>query len=358
MLRFPNGAGIGQLLTAEQQRIRQLEAEVSQLKSDNALLKKSIGLLCPRTKMTYALVDQWQQKASIMQACRLLGVSRSGYFASKQRAKTASMCKVDVHLKAAYPLLMEPKEEPRVRVLLIILTFFSVSVSAKDLFFMWQELPPITWEENNVVRGGMYDIMVAACQKQNIKCRFNMAPVVRGMRELELGHIDGFLALAPNKDREAFSVLSPALITVQFGYLRLKGATKMTNLSNLSGYEIGVVRGSTSLKMVQNHTSAIEKLTIDEETDIVTTLKKLAAGRYGEKGAIFGVISTLEFEAKKLGIEVEPILTTDVLQLSNLFSKKSVDSETLTRFFKTLEEMKQSGEVANILKPYALTASP
>ncbi len=34
-------AGSGQALTAEQQRIRQLEAEVRQLRSDNDLLKKA-----------------------------------------------------------------------------------------------------------------------------------------------------------------------------------------------------------------------------------------------------------------------------------------------------------------------------
>lgn len=39
--------GAGKPLSAEQQRIRQLEVEVRQLKSDNELLKKSIGLLCP-----------------------------------------------------------------------------------------------------------------------------------------------------------------------------------------------------------------------------------------------------------------------------------------------------------------------
>ena len=42
--------GIGQPLTAEQQRIRQLEAEVSQLKSDNALLKKASAFFARELK--------------------------------------------------------------------------------------------------------------------------------------------------------------------------------------------------------------------------------------------------------------------------------------------------------------------
>jgi transposase len=42
--------GIGKPLTAEQQRIRQLEAEVRQLKSDNELLKKASAFFARELK--------------------------------------------------------------------------------------------------------------------------------------------------------------------------------------------------------------------------------------------------------------------------------------------------------------------
>lgn len=52
--------------------------------------------------MIYTLVDQWQQKADVTQACRVLDVSRSGYYAARVRAKTPVVCAVSVHLKAAF----------------------------------------------------------------------------------------------------------------------------------------------------------------------------------------------------------------------------------------------------------------
>ena len=52
--------------------------------------------------MTYKLVDQWQQKAAVTHACRVLGVSRSGYYAARARAKTPVVCAASVHLKAAF----------------------------------------------------------------------------------------------------------------------------------------------------------------------------------------------------------------------------------------------------------------
>ena len=52
--------------------------------------------------MTYKLVDQWQQKATVTHACRVLDVSRSGYYAARVRAKTPVVCAASVHLKAAF----------------------------------------------------------------------------------------------------------------------------------------------------------------------------------------------------------------------------------------------------------------
>jgi len=52
--------------------------------------------------MIYKIVDQWQQKAAVAQACRVLDVSRSGYYAAKVRAKTVVMCAATVHLRAAF----------------------------------------------------------------------------------------------------------------------------------------------------------------------------------------------------------------------------------------------------------------
>ena len=55
--------------------------------------------------MIYKLVDQWQQKAGITQACRVLNVSRSGYYTARkmlEAAKSANTCATSVHLKAAF----------------------------------------------------------------------------------------------------------------------------------------------------------------------------------------------------------------------------------------------------------------
>ncbi len=52
--------------------------------------------------MIYTLVAQVQQKASIVQACRVLQVSRAGYYAARRRLKELTICTASVQVKAAF----------------------------------------------------------------------------------------------------------------------------------------------------------------------------------------------------------------------------------------------------------------
>ena len=54
--------------------------------------------------MSFELVRQLQEKAvAVDQLCRVLKVSRSGYYAARQRSQVVpSVCETSVHLKAAF----------------------------------------------------------------------------------------------------------------------------------------------------------------------------------------------------------------------------------------------------------------
>ena len=54
--------------------------------------------------MTYQCIDQLQQKAeAVASLCRLLEVSRSGYYAARRRAsRPARVCPVTPHLQTAF----------------------------------------------------------------------------------------------------------------------------------------------------------------------------------------------------------------------------------------------------------------
>lgn len=53
--------------------------------------------------MSYRLVDELQKKAvPVAQTCRLLGVSRAGFYEAKRRTVAPTFCKASVHLRAAF----------------------------------------------------------------------------------------------------------------------------------------------------------------------------------------------------------------------------------------------------------------
>ncbi|HFF6627023.1 TPA: IS3-like element ISKpn18 family transposase, partial [Klebsiella pneumoniae] len=95
--------GIGKPLTAEQQRIRELEAEVRRLKSDNELFKKSFGLLRTGNKVIHDVVTELAKQAPIKQVCQALDISRSGYYAARRRVNTPKpICQDSVHAQAVF----------------------------------------------------------------------------------------------------------------------------------------------------------------------------------------------------------------------------------------------------------------
>jgi putative transposase len=53
--------------------------------------------------MSYQLIHQLQKEAiPVQQSCRVLAVSRSGYYAAQRRGAKPPVCKASVHLKAAF----------------------------------------------------------------------------------------------------------------------------------------------------------------------------------------------------------------------------------------------------------------
>ena len=53
--------------------------------------------------MSYQLVCQLQKEAiAVKHSCRILCVSRSGYYEAQRRAAKPVVCKASVHLKAAF----------------------------------------------------------------------------------------------------------------------------------------------------------------------------------------------------------------------------------------------------------------
>ncbi len=228
-------------------------------------------------------------------------------------------------------------------------------VRAKDLNIVGQEYPPFNWVEGGTVKGGMVDVLKKACEKLKFNCNFSIVPLARAMQMLEEGSTDAVMSLIPNPERAVFSQFTPTLVVQKMGYFGVKGKVKpVTDLKDMAGWSVGAVRGSTSLKMAKEHQKQIKDLTVVEEVNNETMVNKLQGQRYGEKGAIIGSEAVLAFDAKKAHVELEMVYNAQAQNFTTAFSKKSVDAQTFADITKTLEAMKQSGELKALLGKYGL----
>jgi polar amino acid transport system substrate-binding protein len=238
---------------------------------------------------------------------------------------------------------------------LALVFLFAAPSFAKDISFVGQDYPPFNWSEGGEVRGGMTEVLKKACDKLKYTCKFNIVPLARAMQMLQDGSVDGVMSLIPNAERASYANFSPTLVVSNISYFGAKGKVKpVEGLNDLEGWTIGAVRASSSLKIALANQKKLKNMTIVEEVNNETMVKKLQGDRYGEKGAIIGGDAVLSYEAKKVKVELELVLNGEAQGFTTAFSKKSVDAQTLADLTKTLEAMKQSGEVKAILDKYAL----
>jgi polar amino acid transport system substrate-binding protein len=231
----------------------------------------------------------------------------------------------------------------------------SAPAIAKDLSIVGQEYPPFNWTEGGEIKGGMFEVMKAACEKLRYNCKFSLVPLPRAMEMLEEGHADGVMSLVPTPDRARFANFSPTIVTSSLSYLGAKGKVKkVDNLSGLDGWTFGTVRGSASFKMAVEHQKQVKGMNLIEENSNSTVVKKLQGGRYGDKGAIVGGDAVLSYEARKINLELEQILVGQVQSFVTAFSRKSVDEPTLAELTRVLNGMKKSGEMKGILEKFSL----
>ncbi|MBC7714885.1 MAG: transporter substrate-binding domain-containing protein [Rhizobacter sp.] len=240
--------------------------------------------------------------------------------------------------------------------LFLVLFLHSTSAFSKDYKFVGQTYEPFNWEQNGKVKGGMVEVVISACLKMHVKCSFEILPMKRQMGMLEKGTVDGVLSLIKNSDRESYSTLSVTIIKSNICLHARKGTfSKIVNATELNGTLIGATSTSSAAKIAEQIKASGKNIYIEYEVGLETIIKKLSAGRYGDRG--LGIANEDVAASFMKGEKIKNVTSVYVAETGHfgvLFSKKNVDEKFIEKFNKTVVLMKKSGEVAKLLKPYGL----
>ena len=242
----------------------------------------------------------------------------------------------------------------------ILLTFImqtfliSNTVFAGDYKFMGQDYGPFLFVESGKTIGAMADIVAQMCAITKDNCTVEILPLKRAISSLETGEAHGVVALLSNPDRDSYATFMGDMIKSDMVYFTANDKAELKNVADLKGFTIGAVTASSSQKIAtKDAKEAGGDTKVIEDANNETLLKKLANGRYGDKGVILMNEDVMNFISKKEGIKnIKKLFTGKSDTFGIYFSKKSVDQTTYVKFKTAFDQLKSSGELKKILQKY------
>ena len=239
----------------------------------------------------------------------------------------------------------------------ILFIIMSAKLLAADYKFASQDYGPFVYEENKKVTGAMVEIIDAMCAITKDKCTMEIFPLPRAIDLLTQGEIHGIVSVLKTAERDAVGNFVSDIIKSDIIYIAESSRPNIANASELAGYTIGAVKAAASAKLANKDAQAAGGgANVVEDMNNDTVLKKIAAGRYGDKGVAVINEDLAKFLANKNNIKnFKKLFAAKSDNYGVYFSKKSIDDKTLEKFTKALEELKKNGEIKKITTKYNFT---
>ena len=233
---------------------------------------------------------------------------------------------------------------------------FSSAGYAKNLVFLAQDFFPFNSSENSKVSGAMVDIMTALCVKMNHTCKFELFPMVRAVKMVEVGAADGVMSMYPTPEREKIMHFSTGIVHSSLVYMASskQKTAPMKSIDELAGYTVIATRGSAPLVTVQEHAKTVKNIKIVEEVGNPTAVRDITRNGYGPKALLIGTEETFRSIAKQQNVELDTIYTVNVKNFITGFSKSKFSEAEVKEWDKAIDALKKDGSMAKILVPYNL----
>lgn len=229
-------------------------------------------------------------------------------------------------------------------------------VVAGDLLFVTEPFPPYNYLEAGRAAGPMPEIVRAACERMAVQCTIEVMPWRRALQLAEQGKADGAFSLVRIPEREASFYLGPAVADVTYTlFAQKKSSLRYQQAADLNGYTLAAYGPSGTLRTLQELQASGGKFDIIQEVDNATVLRKLAAGRYGERGAVLINRDVAYWLIREEGLDnLKEVGDLRRLAYHIGLSRQRVSEPTANRFNQALLALGRDGRLRAILKKHGL----
>lgn len=227
--------------------------------------------------------------------------------------------------------------------LLIILagSLSPVLASEPIVFGSIEKSPPLSYEENGVVKGYFPDMFREIARRAGYEIEIQLFPMKRIVAYLKAGRIDGAVHLIRTQERESFFFYSttPILTGRSLVFIKKGKTLPFHSLSDLYGKKIGVPLGFKTMgpafeKAVRQGNVIIEPVSGHEQN-----LKKLMAGRID---CLVATENITWYHAHRLGITGHIETLEPPLNIISVYFAISKQTNTLKNPQRFMESMNQA----------------
>ena len=230
---------------------------------------------------------------------------------------------------------------------------------SETLNFVLEPLPPFISDEHGRPAGPLPDIVNAACEAIKVTCVFTIMPWRRAYALAEGGKVDGIFVLVRTPEREAsFYFSEPVMQATYAVFTRQASSLVYTQPQDLDGYTVAAYGPSGTSKVAEDLAHHAPHMRLEIEVDNVSVLRKLAGGRYGNRG-----VAVMNRDVGLYLIErdkVPGLKTVGDIKHNDYaigLSRKRVAPALVERFNGAIHELNRKGTSRLIAERYGLRAA-
>lgn len=231
----------------------------------------------------------------------------------------------------------------------------------REMRFVTEPFPPYTYAADGRAAGPMVDVLQLACARMAWRCDIEVLPWRRALGMAQRAEVEGIFTVVDSPERRQYFHVSPPVIEGRYALFTRAGSglQYQGDPQVLAGRTLGAYGPSATALTLEALIEGVPRVRSEIEPDNRTVLRKLAAGRYGEDGAVLVNDAVAQLLIREDGLNsLQPAGIVKVFGYSFGLSRQNVELAQSQAFAKVLYELCRSGRTAELLRPYGLPPSP